>query len=308
MIGALASITLLAVDAKCMSDWIAARDAFRASGMHGMTALDLARDVEAADAACREEARAILRSPDLEHTEEAKHAVARARAIVEKLDADHEALRTGASFDAKAPSATAANPGLSCDPQDKAVQVVLVVGRQLTITTPFEVRVGVLSAPDVLQATKLDKKRVVLFGKKTGVACYTITTEKGSGRHRYDVRVISEDLARVRDDLQRAIQEIEDPAPPYEELVIFAGCSVSIPVRERVLGVRVEHERIVDAALTSSETVRIDGKACGMSYVDIEELSQTTTYRVAVVDPRLSTPRAGAVIVIPKCSRPCSSR
>ncbi len=88
--------------------------------------------------------------------------------------------------------------------------VVIVIGKQVTITVPFPIGSGANSNPGVVQATVLDKRRIILFGRKVGSASYVVFDERNRSRRvEYDVRVVSEDLGRVRDDLQRQIGDIE---------------------------------------------------------------------------------------------------
>lgn len=89
-------------------------------------------------------------------------------------------------------------------------EVVIVVGKQVTLTVPFPIGSGANSNPSVVQATVLDSRRIILFGKRTGNATYVVFDRNSRSRRvEYDVRVVSEDLGRVRDDLQRQIGDIE---------------------------------------------------------------------------------------------------
>ncbi len=242
--------------------------------------------METADAACRTEAREILRLADLTKPG-AEIAVARAREIVDKLEADLRALRTGQAFQEGDALTNLASPHprpAGCDPAMKAKEIVVVVGRPRTIDVQFDVGASVNSNPDVLQATKLDDERVALVGKRPGFACYAVGPRESRAVRYYDVRVISQDLGRVRDDLASAIARATDPDfEKYELLVLPPGCVESIRSGEPIIGVSVQHGEIV-RVIRSGDLVRVEGLACGMSYVDVETSTGTTTWEVQVTD------------------------
>jgi Flp pilus assembly secretin CpaC len=90
-------------------------------------------------------------------------------------------------------------------------EVVIVVGKSVTLNIPFPIGEGTNSNPKVVQANvDLNARRITFFGRASGSATYTVYDAR-SRTHRveYDIRVVGEDLARLRDDLERQIGDIE---------------------------------------------------------------------------------------------------
>lgn len=90
-------------------------------------------------------------------------------------------------------------------------EVVIILGKQVTLTVPFPIGEGINSNPKIIQAVvDQPNRRITFFGRVPGSANYLVYDAR-SRTHRieYDIRVVSEDLGRLRDDLQRQVGDIE---------------------------------------------------------------------------------------------------
>ncbi len=92
-----------------------------------------------------------------------------------------------------------------------AEEVVIVVGKQVTVNIPFPIGSGANSNPEVVQAVvDPQSRRIIFFGRRVGSASYVVFDARSrTNRKEYDIRVVGEDLARIRDNLQRQIGDIE---------------------------------------------------------------------------------------------------
>ena len=91
----------------------------------------------------------------------------------------------------------------------KAEDVVIVVGKSKTYPIGFTPGGGSNSNPEVLQAA-VEGTRITFFGRKVGSATYIVFDQRSrSHTIQYEIRVVSEDLGRLRDDIARQIGDIE---------------------------------------------------------------------------------------------------
>lgn len=92
-----------------------------------------------------------------------------------------------------------------------ADDIIIVIGRSSTVTVPFPFGKGANSNPDVVQAVpEPANRRIIFFGRKIGRATYTAFDARNASRKvEYEIEVVAEDLAKLRDYLQRQIGDIE---------------------------------------------------------------------------------------------------
>lgn len=92
-----------------------------------------------------------------------------------------------------------------------ADELVIVVGKSVTVNITFPIGEGSNSNPAVIQAAvEPSARRITFFGRKVGSATYVVYDARTrSHRKEYDIRVVSEDLGRLRDDIARQIGDIE---------------------------------------------------------------------------------------------------
>ena len=89
-----------------------------------------------------------------------------------------------------------------------AEELLIVQGRSVTVKVPFRFERGANSNPEVVQAVPdVQTLRVILFGRKPGRATYTIWS--GKRRIEYEIQVVPEDLAQLREDLAAQVESIE---------------------------------------------------------------------------------------------------
>lgn len=92
-----------------------------------------------------------------------------------------------------------------------AEDIVIVVGKSVTAKVPFPIGQGTNSNPKVVQAVPdMGARTITFFGRQVGSANYTVSDARSrTNRIEFDIRVVGEDLARLRDDIQRQIGDIE---------------------------------------------------------------------------------------------------
>lgn len=92
--------------------------------------------------------------------------------------------------------------------EPERLQQSIVKGRSATVKLPFTAGAGANSNTDVVQGT-VDGKSILLFGRESGEATYTIWSRDKKRSVEIDVVVTDRDVAKVQRELESALSEFE---------------------------------------------------------------------------------------------------
>lgn len=154
-----------------------------------------------------------------------------------------------------------------------AEEIVIVTGKSRTVQIPFPIGGGSNSNPRTVQAVPdLQNRRITFFGRNPGQASYVVFDSRSrTNRIEFDIRVVAQDLARLRDDMQRQLGDIEGVE------VRVSGDQVVI---EGDVALEAELKRVQKVASSSNSVINL----VRLSPLAVKALARTIEQNIARPD------------------------